>query len=533
MQIQELLQYKDIVIQCHDNPDADAVASGWALHRYLEENGKQVRLIYSGKHPMTKANMVLLCRELQIPLEYVEELEEKPELLVCVDCRYGGGNVRKFEAETSAVIDHHPSGRYDPALPELSEVRDRYGSCSTILWDMLSEAGFDPDAHLATALFYGLYMDTARMQELRHPKDMDMRDALQFRCQEDLMFMLQNCNLSEDDLETTGMALMTARHYPYAENRKFTIVSVKQCDPNLLGVIGDLVMENEQTDVCAAFCVQLNTENNRSSIVKFSVRSCVPDARADYIAAFLAKGAGGGGGHPRKSGGTLRDGVLELIQEPAFSDTRGFKDKIHHLFRRRLEAYIEPPQVYYAGAKAPPEDAFYPDIRELFQTGTEYQKNRTPIGYVKASGLYGVGTSIRVRMLEGDITLTVEEDTCLILGIDAEVYQNREKDLLRNNDLSDKPYRFTGEYPPRVVWTQSGGTDLGELTQHAKTCVPKEGVRIRARQLDRRVKIIPDWSEDGLLGEPSDWLVVRSDNIKDFYIIKNVIFTRSYTPVQD
>lgn len=535
MKLKELLQYDDIVIQCHDNPDADAVASGWALLWYLEKNGKQARLVYSGAHPIAKANMVLMCRELQIPIEYAEALEERPKLLICVDGRYGGGNVRRLEAETCAVIDHHPSGKYDPELPALSEVRDNYGSCSTIVWDMLTEAGFDPseNTYLATALFYGLFMDTARLQELRHPKDMDLRDALQLRCQNDLLFMLQNCNLSEDDLETTGTALLTCRSYPYSDDRKFTIVPVRQCDPNLLGVISDLVMEAESTDVCVAFCVQLNTENNRNSIVKFSVRSCIPDARADYIAAFLAKGIGGGGGHPRKSGGTLREEVLAAVDEAVFSDTRSFKDKIHHLFFQRLISYMTAPKIYYAGAKAPRGDAFYSDIAELFRTGAVYQKNRIPVGYVKASDLYEPGTVICVRMLEGDITFPVEADTILIIGIDGEVYQNRETYFRKNNETSDDAYRFTGEYPPRVVWTKDDSSDLKELARHARTCIPKEGARIRARQLDCRVKIVPDWSEDGLLGEPSDWLVVREDNIRDFYIVKNNIFTRSYTLVTD
>lgn len=225
--------------------------------------------------------------------------------------------------------------------------------------------------------------------------------------------------------------------------------------------------------------------------------------------------------------------MLDLIHEAEFSDTRGFQDKIHRLFLERLQSYMTAPRVYYAGGKAPEGDAFYPDIRELFQTGTIYQKNRIPIGYVKAGDLYEPGTKICVRMLEGDITLSVEEDTYLMIGIDSEVYQNKEKDFKKNNDLSDAPYCFTGEYPPRVVWTGDSSRDLKELAQYAKTCIPKKGARIRARQLDCRVKIIPDWSEDGLQGEPSDWLVVREDNMKDFYIVKNSIFARSYTPVGD
>ena len=31
MRLKDLLSFNDIVIQCHDNPDADALGSGYAL----------------------------------------------------------------------------------------------------------------------------------------------------------------------------------------------------------------------------------------------------------------------------------------------------------------------------------------------------------------------------------------------------------------------------------------------------------------------------------------------------------------------
>ena len=41
MRLRELLGYDDIVVQCHDNPDADAIASGYAVYRYFAEQGKR------------------------------------------------------------------------------------------------------------------------------------------------------------------------------------------------------------------------------------------------------------------------------------------------------------------------------------------------------------------------------------------------------------------------------------------------------------------------------------------------------------
>lgn len=40
MTLEDLLNYESIVIQCHDDPDADAIASGYALLKYLESKGK-------------------------------------------------------------------------------------------------------------------------------------------------------------------------------------------------------------------------------------------------------------------------------------------------------------------------------------------------------------------------------------------------------------------------------------------------------------------------------------------------------------
>ena len=158
MRLCELLKFDEIVVQCHDNPDADAIGSGYALYCYLKDQGKQVSLIYGGASRIRKSNLMLMIQLLQIPIKYCDSMEA-PELLVTVDCRYGEGNVAHFPARNIAVIDHH---RVNGALPELAEVRSNLGSCSTLLWEMLKQEGYDVNANknLATAMYYGLYTDT-------------------------------------------------------------------------------------------------------------------------------------------------------------------------------------------------------------------------------------------------------------------------------------------------------------------------------------------------------------------------------------
>ena len=90
MKLSDLLQFDNIIVQCHDNPDADALASGFGVYEYLRMNGKSPRLVYAGRNIIHKSNLVLMVDSLGIPIEHVDFLDN-PQLLVTVDCQYGGG----------------------------------------------------------------------------------------------------------------------------------------------------------------------------------------------------------------------------------------------------------------------------------------------------------------------------------------------------------------------------------------------------------------------------------------------------------
>ena len=178
MKLSTLDKFNNIVIQMHDNPDADAVGSGFALYKYFKEKEKNVRLVYGGPMKIRKSNMLLMIEKLDIPVEYVDKLD-KPELLITVDCQYGEGNVQRFEAENIAIIDHHNTGRESG---EMEEIRSHIVSCATVCFDMLKDEGFDvnSDKNVATALYYGMFMDSNEMSELRHPLERDMLDCLKY-----------------------------------------------------------------------------------------------------------------------------------------------------------------------------------------------------------------------------------------------------------------------------------------------------------------------------------------------------------------
>ena len=79
MKLRELLAYDSIVIQCHDGPDADAFACGYAVHSYLTDHGKKVNFIYGGRNGYLKPNLQYMKDLLHIPVEHVEELPDEPD----------------------------------------------------------------------------------------------------------------------------------------------------------------------------------------------------------------------------------------------------------------------------------------------------------------------------------------------------------------------------------------------------------------------------------------------------------------------
>ena len=71
MRLAELCSYERIYIQTHDNPDADAIASGFGLYTFFKSRGKDTTLFYSGRNKITKSNLTLMVKKLNIPLKYM------------------------------------------------------------------------------------------------------------------------------------------------------------------------------------------------------------------------------------------------------------------------------------------------------------------------------------------------------------------------------------------------------------------------------------------------------------------------------
>lgn len=491
--LQRFLQHKKICIQCHDNPDADALASGFALYQYYTSHGIDTRFVYSGRNQITKPNLLLMIRELNIPVEYVTELPEC-DLLMTADCQYGSGNVTSFPAVEIAMVDHHQCGLMQN---ENYCIKSNLGSCATVVWSLFQSCGFDisEDINLSTALYYGLYSDTNQFEEIFHPLDKDMRDSLDKN--DTLLFRLMNTNLSMRELEIASHALSEKF---YDEAYRFSVIPAQQCDPNILGIISDFVIQVEEVDTCLAY-------NPNPGGYKLSVRSCIKEVKANEMASFLCEGIGNGGGHLTKAGGFIAANSFQKVYP---------EGEIFDVLCQRMREYYDAYEIIYAKEYTLDRSTLKP-----------YLKKAIPLGVTMATDFLKAGTPILVRTLEGDVDLIVEDDLYFMIGIEGEVYPIRREKFERTYRLVDAVPEIIMEYAPTVRNNIDGETY--KLMEHMQTCVATGTTKIYAKPLKKNVKVFTAWDENKYYrGQAGDFIVCREDDEHDIYVVQRDIFFKTY-----
>ena len=510
LDLKELLLYDKVFIQCHDSPDPDAIASAFAVSRFLGISGTEAEIVYGGFSEIRKSNLLLMASSLGIPLRYLGREPDEPELtrggrrlLLIMDGQFGGGNVTALPAGEVAVIDHHMRETEPPAL---CDIRPHLGSCSTLVWRLLLDAGFDFQANLdvGTALYYGLYTDTNSLSEIVHPLDMDMRDSLRYDA--GLIKRLKNSNLTIGDLSIAGKTLVN--HWLAPETRS-AVFEAEPCDPNILGFTSDLALQVDNIDSCVVFCAV-------SGGVKISVRSCVREIMANELAGRLCEGVGSGGGHKDKAGGFISAAGLEKqgLSAPEF-------------LKRRYQAYFEGYDLIYAG-QTELDTASFPRCR----------KKIMPVGFVRSSDVFSVGTEVLIRTLEGDTHIVADPDIYVMIGVKQEAYPIRRAKFEVSYRVLDGEYKPDARFLPEERYAPTAkkrveGVSV-DLLPFARLCVPAGETFLRVRRLTKRTKVFTSWNLEGyMFGDVGDYLAVREDDPGDVYVVEREIFRETYEIISE
>jgi nanoRNase/pAp phosphatase (c-di-AMP/oligoRNAs hydrolase) len=147
-----------VAVVAHDNPDPDAIASAVALCRLADRIGVEAEACYHGEisHQENRALVNLL--DLPIVRLEADEIEEYGGVALVDHSRPGVNDSLPEDTEVDVVIDHHPPR--EPVEGKFIDLRSGVGATSTLLAEYLDRFDVPADTTTATALLYGIQIDT-------------------------------------------------------------------------------------------------------------------------------------------------------------------------------------------------------------------------------------------------------------------------------------------------------------------------------------------------------------------------------------
>jgi tRNA nucleotidyltransferase (CCA-adding enzyme) len=289
------------VITSHVNADFDTFASMIAAKKLYPE----ARLVFSGSLEKGLRD-ALDSFQSPVPIDKLKDIDlDKVTLVILVDVSHPGrigpfAEVIKRPGVDVHVYDHHPSTPED--VKGSVEVREPYGSNTSVITIILRDRGIKPAPNEATILMTGIYEDTGFLSyPSTTPKDFEAAGYL-LSCGADLTAV---SDLLRKELTPEEVALLN--EFLQAETR-YSIGGVE-------AVIAEAYIEKYQGDLAILAHKIRDIENmeclfllvDTEDRVHVIARSKNPKADVGRILKAI-----GGGGHPNAASATLKG--ITLIQ---------------------------------------------------------------------------------------------------------------------------------------------------------------------------------------------------------------------------
>ncbi len=289
--IEHLDPRRRVVVQAHDFPDHDAVATAFALRELLAVRGIQAVLSYGGAIQSESLTDAIGHLEIDIRSNGEVGVDDDAQVIV-VDGFVGNSNVTGIPGTTVGVIDHH-----QPTVPSgcpYVDIRQDYGACSTIIFEYYREAGVEIEHRVATALLMGIMMDTAYMTRGVSDNDLEAFSDLFMRGDWALATRLLRNSLSLSDLAAFRQAIdvcIVARDFSF-------VVLPGQYSAEVIALIADFFLGLREIH----FSVVVSGDRDE---FRLSVRSEDALRPSDVVIRQALEGIGSGGGHIHMGGGSI------------------------------------------------------------------------------------------------------------------------------------------------------------------------------------------------------------------------------------
>ena len=279
-----------VYIQTHNYPDQDALASAYGLQELLRFKGIESVICYQGE--IDKANTISMTETLGLNLFDVDDLPiQADDEIILIDGQKGNVNLEELAGEEIACIDHHPM--QDTDSYRFFDIR-KVGACATLIAMYFLENNIPVNQKVATALVYGIKMDTANLMRQTTSEDVDMFCAMYKKADIEMIRLFESNSLIMTDLDAYREALKDLKIY----GKSIGVANVgANCSEAMMGTLSDFIMSLDVVEFSVVY-------SYRAGGLKLSVRSEKKNIDAGVIVRkALAGFPGGGGGHAGMAGG--------------------------------------------------------------------------------------------------------------------------------------------------------------------------------------------------------------------------------------
>ena len=313
----EHFKTKQVFIHTHDFPDPDAFASAFGLQSLLKHYGINSTICYGGV--IERSSLYKMLNEFSIKAEQRRKNDTRftTSINILVDSQLNNSNLSFNPGEDVYCIDHHPV--FIKANYVWKDIR-AVGACASIIISYFKEANIPMSRDVASALCYGLKMDTNDFNRGCTSFDIEMFNEVFKCCDYDTVTYINQNQLVLDDFKAFSVAIKNIKTHGHFG---FSYIPFK-CPSTLVAIISDFLLSTEEVKVTIVYSML-------DDVVKCSVRSEDTAIHAGKLIHEALTGIGNGGGHPTMAGGIIYKESLAKMQDLEGEIIKRFLDAYQRL----------------------------------------------------------------------------------------------------------------------------------------------------------------------------------------------------------
>lgn len=334
-----------LAVVTHDNPDPDAIASAIALTDLAETVGLSADACYYGEisHQENRAMVNVLDLELT-RFESTADVAEYGGIALVDHSRPGINDGLPTDLAVDIVVDHHPPR--GPVAGSFVDIRTLAGATSTIFAEYVERFGAGFDRATATALLYGIRVDTNDF--VRETSALDFRAAATLRphVNQSLLDRIEQPTIDGETFDTIARAIKSRARYDDVVVASCGRVASRDALPQAADRL--LSMDGVRTTLVYGFIEEMVYLSARSRDRELDVGEVIRDAFEPI---------GSAGGHSDMAGAQLEIGVLGSVDPDGEADADGpdhteailaaVEDVVENRFIEAIEGLPGPPAGSY------------------------------------------------------------------------------------------------------------------------------------------------------------------------------------------